>query len=404
MRRILVPLAILGLLFGFVQPARAQSPALEWKDVGVGYAFGEKITLSVRIISAAPVQSASVLYQLDGDQNTQTSDLAVAADGTATFVYPVQNDLVRPFSRFYFWFRAVLESGEFIDSPHYSFLYADNRFPWQTIDGVGLRIHWVAGDASFGQSALNAARAGYQAIQTLIPVPDGDPIDIYIYDSAAEVQATLTQADASWMAGHASPDLGVVMVSIAPGETQSIEMERQIPHELAHVLLYRLTGSAYASLPTWLVEGISSQAEQYPNADYTQVLTTAAGNKSLLPITDLCAPFPNDASGAILAYAESSSFTRYLHETYGSSGLQSLIKAFSDGLTCEQGAARAFGLPLSQLDLKWRQGSLSEKVSGVAFQNLLPYLAFLGLMLIIPAWQFKANRQKKESQDGKKSQ
>ena len=83
---------------------------------------------------------------------------------------------------------------------------------------------------------------------------------------------------------------------------------------------------------------------------------------------------------------------------------QSLIKAFSDGLTCEQGAARAFGLPLSQLDLKWRQGSLSEKVSGVAFQNLLPYLAFLGLMLIIPAWQFKANRQKKESQDGKKSQ
>ena len=83
----------------------------------------------------------------------------------------------------------------------------------------------------------------------------------------------------TWVAGHANPDLGVVLVSIAPGENQSMEMERQIPHELAHVLLYRLTGPAYANLPNWLTEGIASQVEGYPNADYTQVLTASAQTK-----------------------------------------------------------------------------------------------------------------------------
>ena len=394
MRRIFVLLVSLGFLLGFTQPARAQS-AVEVTDVGATYTFGEQVTFSAKIQTQIPVQEAYLHFQAEGDQNTHTVPLTVSADGTAEYSYLIQNGLLRPFSRIFFWYHLLLTNGDTFDSPQNSFQYDDNRYPWQTIEDSSLRLHWYAGDVSFGQAAIDAAHAGYRAIQTLIPVTASDPIDIYVYASAADVQDMLSLGGYTWAGGHASPDLGVVLVSIAPGETQNIEMERQIPHELAHVLLYRLAGSAYTTLPTWLLEGIASQAEQYPNADYAQVLTIATQNKALLPITDLCGPFPADASGAILAYAESDSFTRYLHETYGTSSLHALVQAYSDGLTCEPGATRALGLSLSQLDLKWRQAALGEQVSGLAFQNLLPYLILLGCMLIIPAWRLGLDLQKK---------
>ena len=336
---------------------------------------------------------------MEGEQNTHTIPLTIPSTGTTSYSYPIQNGLLRPFSRIYFWYHLLLPGGEIFDSPHYFFQYDDNRYPWQTIDGNGLRLHWYAGDVSFGQAALDAAQSGYQAFQNLIPVPAGNTIDIYIYASSTDVQDTLNLGGSTWVAGHANPDLGVVLVSIAPGENQSMEMERQIPHELAHVLLYRLTGPAYTNLPNWLTEGIASQVEGYPNADYTQVLTASTQSKTLLPITDLCGPFPADASGAILAYAESNSFMGYVLKTYGTSDLHALIQAYSNGLSCDQGVVQALGLPLSQLDLQWRQSALGQKVSGLAFQNLLPYLIFLALMMVIPAWRLGLNQKKKDSHD-----
>jgi hypothetical protein len=141
--------------------------------------------------------------------------------------------------------------------------------------------------------------------------------------------------------------------------------------------------------------------EGYPNADYTQALTTSTQNKTLLPIADLCGPFPVDASGAILAYAESDSFISYLRKTYGTTDLQALVHSYSNGLSCDQGAVHVLGMPLAQLDLQWRQPVLGEKVAGLAFQNLLPYLVFLMLMLLIPAWRLGQNRKKEPNDDPK---
>ena len=93
------------------------------------------------------------------------------------------------------------------------------------------------------------------------------------------------------MAGHADPDLGVMVVSVPDGPTQRIEMERQIPHELMHVLLYQLIGNKY-QLPTWFNEGLATISELYPDPDYYTYLMRAKANDSLIPLTNLCASFP----------------------------------------------------------------------------------------------------------------
>ncbi len=304
MRRILTLLFSLAILLVPLQGTRAQV-SVELKDVKADYTFGEKISFSATIISKSSIQSAHLLFQVEGDPNTRTIPLEVARGGKTTYTHLIHDGLIRPFSRLNYWYHLILVGNESFDSDHYSLQYDDNRYQWQTIKNSNLSLHWVTGDLSFGQAAFDTANAGYKAIQALIPITPGNPIQIYIYSSAADVQNTLNLGGTTWLGGHASPDLGVVLVSIVPGETQTIEMERQIPHELAHVLLYRLAGPAYANLPTWLMEGIASQAERYPNANYAQVLNVSTQNKALLPLSDLCGPFPADASGATLAYAES---------------------------------------------------------------------------------------------------
>jgi hypothetical protein len=175
-----------------------------------------------------------------------------------------------------------------------------------------------------------------------------------------------------------------MVVSLPTVPEQRLEMERQIPHELMHIMLYQKLGTGYPTLPTWLNEGLASMAELYPNPDYIMLLQGAHDNQALLSIASLCNSIPRDASSAYLAYAESTSFTRFLHQRFGTSGLEQLITAYSDGLNCERGVHTAFGSSLSQLEMEWRQEVFQENIAYNAFNNLLPWLVLLIVIIGIP--------------------
>jgi hypothetical protein len=174
------------------------------------------------------------------------------------------------------------------------------------------------------------------------------------------------------------------MVVIEPGAEQRITMERRIPHELMHVMMYRSVGIGYNNIPAWLREGTATLAEIYPNADYDRVLADAVTNNDLIPLKDLCVSFPTNAGQAFLAYAESRSFTDFLYDTYGSTGLQNLVRSYADGVDCERGTERAFGISLSSLERQWHSSRLGQNAFLSALQNISPYLVLLCLVLIIP--------------------
>jgi hypothetical protein len=161
-------------------------------------------------------------------------------------------------------------------------------------------------------------------------------------------------------------------------------MDRKIPHELAHILTYEVTGERYMLLPMWLREGIATISEIYPSLDYPRSLEFAIENDGLLSFSNLCGDFPTDASSRFLAYAQAESFTRYLVDEYGISGLNRLIQAYGDGLGCEQGIQQALGKPLSGLEYAWRAESLGENRLAVAFKNLSGYLIVFLVVLLVP--------------------
>jgi hypothetical protein len=260
----------------------------------------------------------------------------------------------------------------------------DDGFDWQTLESGALNVHWYDGDASFGNAALQAAQAGLESVGRFVAPETGQPVEIFIYANLDDLRGALAPGGDEWVAGHANPAAGVVRVVIEPGAEQGLRMEQRIPHELMHVMLYRRVGAGYENLPVWLREGMAVLAEIYPNTDYDRALTDAVHSSQLIPLEELCASFPADPGQAFLAYAESRSFTNYLHQSYGSSGLMDLAASYADGVDCEHGTERSFGRSLSSLEANWRSSVLGQDTLLPALQTISPYLVLLCLVLVIP--------------------
>ncbi len=356
------------------------------ENATVAVDYGKTITFQAQIKTPLPIEQVSILFRGINEEVTRVETVQVAEDGSVSFTYDASLNVLPPFGLVVFWFQATLTDNKTYTSSPIAFSYNDNRFPWRETSRENVSVHWYAGDDAFGAAALDAAGAGMTAINEVMPVSLEDPLHIYIYSNVNDLRGTLELGGEQWAGGHANPELGVVLVAIAPGAGQSIEMETEIPHELAHVMMYRALGDGYASQPAWLVEGFASTMELYPNVEYKLVLDDASQKDNLLSFEELCASFPADAGNAFLAYAQSQSFVNYLRTAHGNSGIARLMELYRDGLSCDLGVSKAFGVSLEQLDKRWRETALGQNVAGVAARNLIPFILLMALVLIVPLW------------------
>jgi hypothetical protein len=363
--------------------AHGQS-GIELENVRASVQFGEQVTFTATIRTSIPIQDVSIVILDESQGITHIESLDVQADGRTEYRYDTRRNDLRPFTFVTWNYRFTLPDGNTTHSEVFSIRYEDDRFDWQTLESGALRVNWYDGDSNFGKAALNSVHSGLNSVSRLMPVDLDQPIEIYIYANLQDLRGTLVPGSQGWIAGHADPSLGVVMVAIEPGPDQDITMQQRIPHELMHVMLYRAVGDGYRNIPAWLSEGTAVLAELVPNAEYERVLREAVARNDWIPLKTLCGPFPADAGRAFLAYAESRSFARYLHETYGSEGLLKLASSYAGGADCERGPELAFGVSLSKLEMDWHSSVVGQNAFVPALQNITPYLVLLCLILIIP--------------------
>jgi len=359
----------------------------------VTYTFGNHLAIQASLSAltgTARIKSGKIFLQTQGSSKTNEADIILERidQSSQRWQLSYEQDLgqhpLRAFTNLKYWFAFLLDDGSIITSQIFSFYYEDNRYTWHTSKATPFLFHWYEGSTQLDQEVFNTAWDGVTRAKSILPLDLPQDINIYAYTSAREVQSTLQMGTTNWAAGHADPDLKMIVVSLPTGAGQRQEMARQIPHELMHILLYQKVGERYRNLPVWFAEGLASMTELYPDPDYPLLLQTAQEGNSLISIQSLCDPFPQETSGALLAYAESTSFVRFLHGQYGSSGLEKLLRGYADGQDCERGVETAFGMTLSDLESRWHRDIFESKPILQEMGELAPWLVVFFLVLLIP--------------------
>jgi hypothetical protein len=381
----------------FVQPPEAS--LVTYSQIVINYNFAESVVFEARIQPAEiiaeidhielyiyPSQEAPVIETVQFDPSGKINH--------SIEISPLKWD---PFITVLFRFEAFMKNGMQSTSELYSFQYDDNRLEWKSISSPPFTVYWHTENSELGQMILQTAFAGLQSARGYTGTDPENDIRIYAYSNPEYLRTALGLEDLSLVAGHTDPSNRVILVSAPPGPGLQLEMERQIPHEIAHILTFELSEKRLDALPLWLVEGIATISELYPNSDYQRILNTAASSGGLIPMESLCESFPENPSAAYLAYAQSGSFVNFLYKRFGTTGLDQLILAYSNGTSCTNSIESVLGETFNELEYSWQMEVLGIDSDLFVFQNLSPYLVFLATLIVIPVAPFVFNRKQKRN-------
>lgn len=356
----------------------AQNPIVI-SDNQVIYHFGSDLKIISKITSADLNKKVFIVLQPEGQMSRQIA-LLPDDEGKLILDYDLRQDPLKPFSRIYYWYQIESDSGSVITSPSFWFDYLDNRYEWKTLSSKLFNIYWTEEDATFGQQVIDLATSGLEHATSILPVAPKLPISIFIYPDMTSLQEALTTSSQTFVAGHASPELGVILISDGADQTSLMELERQIPHELMHILQYQVLGNGYQNAPAWLLEGMSTLAQSYPNADNDRILNSAVKKGSLIPLGSLCESLPVEAETNILGYAQSSAVVSYLKDTFGSRIFLSMFDSVLKGLSCEQVILTNTDLTSDQLLSAWLQTAYP--ASQPASNHKSPILIIIGIVIM----------------------
>lgn len=330
------------------------------------YRVNETALFRLRAESDQPIVSVDLLLRTPDIVETFVGKAVFAAGSTrieAVYELTPSRRQIQPFAPVEYWWVVRDAANREIESERQRFIYTDNRYAWQALTEGALTVHWYDGGREFGQRVMDIARAGLQQANRDLLLPAEqlpERIAIYVYADAEAASPALSAANRAWADGHANPMFNAVVVIGAPDNLDSASrLDNEIPHELAHLLVYQATGANYTNVPQWLNEGLAVMAESIPSAEAGARLAAAHQAGGLLPLLSLCAPFPADPGQAQLAYFQSESVMRYIQNNYGSSSLRRLLEAAADGLDCNAVVQRALGFSLTQLERRWREQTFS---------------------------------------------
>ncbi len=333
----------------------AQSDGPEFES-SADYTFGQAMNFHLTVENLDDLETITLFFHAPEFPNTFTANVPFTPGDMVEVTYPVDLSQVRlaPFTTVTYWWFLSTSSGDDITIFEQTFSYEDNQFDWRQLDQNGFTVYWTGDDPQLGQIALDVVAQSLPKMQTYFSLSGLTPLRIYLYPTTADFRAALNITGRDLVRGHADPELGVILITAANSSSSvRLDLDRNIPHELTHFILYKAVGNYYESLPVWFNEGLATFLQIAEHPEYKDILNEAVSRQTTIPFSELCRSFPTVEERLLLSYAQSASLIGYIKEEIGDEKIREMIQAFNDGASCESVFNRVFDTSINNFERDW---------------------------------------------------
>jgi len=381
-RRLLLPLLIILVSLIAVERLTADrlyAEPITFEFAEPQYQFAEWLAFSAHASGSISITQATVYYQTGSALPVGQPADEFAAATEVNLAATIKFAAARPaaFSIITYWWEVVDAVGNRQQSELRTFKYIDNRFVWQLLDEGHARIYWYQGDSVLSTSAAKLVADTLPRLEQQLGAKSPEKLDVYIYAGLDDLRSAIELAGRDWLGGQARPELGVVLIAVPPGPEADLQLRRDLPHELTHLMLYLAAYPRYDAVPAWLDEGLATLNEAEPNPSQAVALQKAVEAGQVPSLEALCGALPDDATQVLAAYAQSRGVVQQIVDAYGSTGIQALLAAYRDGASCAGGVERGLNTTLTGLELKWRAALSPDSGASTLAKGFGPWLIIL---------------------------
>ena len=257
-----------------------------------------------------------------------------------------------PGTGIWYWWTVADAGGKAITTAAVRLQFDDDRYPWRSVSEGLLTLYWYQGDESFARQLMAAAQAALIRLEQDTGALLTEPVALYIYNGYDDLRGAMIFPQ-EWTGGAAYPDFNAIVLGVSPGNVDWGVLT--VAHEMAHLVVHRLTDNPYLGLPVWLDEGLAMYAEGALGGVLVDSLNRAVAADQLFSVRSLASPFSAFGGQASLSYAQSYSLVEFLINRYGQPRMLELLKVFSQGSDYDAALERVYGFDMDGLDERWRE-------------------------------------------------
>jgi hypothetical protein len=280
-------------------------------------------------------------------------DVPVAQPGpsvTLTYHYNPGSDYLPPYSPVTYRWTFSDNAQHSLTGPAQHFDFADTRFSWQHLTRSNITVYWYDQNTAYGQNILDTAVQEAASIQHDLNGTVTDPLKVIAYASNEDLQGGLPANSPIWAGGVALIPFEEALIVVGD---QSYALQRDLPHELTHLILHQIAGLNCGGCPLWFDEGMAVYHQLYHEPEMQFAFDNAVKDNELLPFNSLADQFPNDTDQAEIAYAQSWNYIKYLYRTYTQPKVARLVNALRTN-NFARAFQQAFGASPDTLENQWR--------------------------------------------------
>jgi hypothetical protein len=354
--------ALLLMAFAVALVGRSESLAVVPAELKASFgvqnatpSYPTGITFDLAYTADEDVDRAELFYSIGGGEtvNLITADTTPGPTGVVSYPLDLQTYYLPPGVEITYYWRLTGKDGAEAETDPATVTWLDTRFDWKTIQSDSVSVSTYDGNDQFAQKILETAQQAADKIQADLGVPLPLPVHIWAYSSTKDFSGTQAPNAEQWIAGVAYQPFRLILAVLPTGDTN--EVNRVVPHEMAHQIVYQSIKNPYSGLPTWLDEGLAVYYQIGGKAQFPELVQTASDQGLLYSVRSLNSGFPYDSGGATLAYAESFSIVTFIQQHWGEEALANLINAYKAGVTNDEAAMSALGVDLDGLDKLWKE-------------------------------------------------